>query len=141
MSTPFDYIIVGAGCAGLSLAYRMGESEILKNKKVLILDSERKESNDKTWCFWSKEYQPYASAQSTFWKNLEFKSDETQIQESFDELKYFHINSLEFYQETQSFIENHTNFETKYELVSDLVQKDNLVEVHASKDLLWQICF
>ena len=49
----FDIIIVGAGAAGLSLLYRLLNSS-LKNSKILLLDKNPKNQNDRTWCFWEK---------------------------------------------------------------------------------------
>ncbi len=49
----YDYIIAGAGLAGLSLAYYMNQS-VLRNKTILILDKDEKKQNDRTWCFWEK---------------------------------------------------------------------------------------
>ena len=34
----FDYIIVGGGCAGLSLAYELEINEKLKNKTLAIIE-------------------------------------------------------------------------------------------------------
>ena len=34
----FDYIIIGGGCAGLSLAYELEVHEILKDKTLAIVE-------------------------------------------------------------------------------------------------------
>lgn len=47
----FDYIIAGAGAAGLSLAYHLHLAG-LDDKRVLLLDRAPKSANDRTWCFW-----------------------------------------------------------------------------------------
>ncbi|MBA4849181.1 lycopene cyclase family protein [Emticicia sp. BO119] len=49
----FDYIICGGGMAGLSLAYYLKKSR-LKNKSVLIIEPQDKNTNDRTWAFWEK---------------------------------------------------------------------------------------
>jgi len=51
----YDYIITGAGCAGLSLAMHMIHSGRFSDKKVLLVDKDPKRANDRTWCFWEKE--------------------------------------------------------------------------------------
>ncbi|MET0393153.1 MAG: lycopene cyclase family protein [Chitinophagaceae bacterium] len=50
----YDYIIAGAGCAGLSLLVHMIHSGLLGDKKILLIDREAKQQNDRTWCFWEK---------------------------------------------------------------------------------------
>lgn len=49
----FDYIITGAGAAGLTLAYLLTGHEDSK-KTILIIDKAPKSDNDRTWCFWEK---------------------------------------------------------------------------------------
>lgn len=48
----FDYIILGAGAAGLMLADAMGAEPFFQNKSILLIDKNLKQTNDRTWCFW-----------------------------------------------------------------------------------------
>lgn len=50
----YHYIIIGAGAAGLNLALAMNEDAFFKDKKILILDKDKKTENDRTWSFWEK---------------------------------------------------------------------------------------
>ena len=43
----FDYIIVGGGCAGLSLAYELEINEKLKNKTLAIIEPRAEYKKDK----------------------------------------------------------------------------------------------
>lgn len=51
MSQAIDLIILGGGCAGLSLAMRLA---LLKEAcpQTLILENRTQYTNDRTWCFW-----------------------------------------------------------------------------------------
>ncbi len=51
----FDYIIAGAGCAGLSLLVRILQQEATKHKRILLVDRSNSSMLNKTWCFWEKE--------------------------------------------------------------------------------------
>lgn len=51
MQTNYDLIILGGGCAGLSLAMRLSEQGALC-PKVLIIEKRAHYVNDRTWCFW-----------------------------------------------------------------------------------------
>lgn len=135
MPSQFEYIIIGSGCAGLSLAYHMTMNSSLASKRVLLLDCSAKDTNDKTWCFWAKENQPYKSAQNVSWKNLEFKTNDIRIQEDLDSYKYYHINSLAFYREVLEHLNQFKNFEIRQETVIDLCQKNNIVEVKTESDV------
>ena len=48
----FDYIILGGGCAGLSLAYELEIHKKLKNKTLAIIEPRIEYKRDKTWSFW-----------------------------------------------------------------------------------------
>ena len=48
----FDYIIIGGGCAGLSLAYELEINDKLKNKSLAIIEPRKEYERDKTWSFW-----------------------------------------------------------------------------------------
>ena len=52
----YDYIIIGAGCAGLSLAYRLVNTKY----KVCILESnESINKKNKLWSFWDTYKTPF----------------------------------------------------------------------------------
>ena len=48
----FDYVIIGGGCAGLSLAYELNLHKKLKNKRLAIIDPRTNYKRDKTWSYW-----------------------------------------------------------------------------------------
>ena len=48
----FDYIIIGGGCAGLSLAYELDAKNKLKDKTLAIIETRSDYKRDKTWSFW-----------------------------------------------------------------------------------------
>jgi len=51
MQTESDILILGAGCAGLSLALRLA-ADGENCPSTVILESRPHYSNDRTWCFW-----------------------------------------------------------------------------------------
>ena len=51
MAVDADLVILGGGCAGLSLAWRLSKLGDAC-PKVLILEKRATYSNDRTWCFW-----------------------------------------------------------------------------------------
>ena len=48
----FDYIICGGGAAGLLLLKAMRADEFFIAKKILLIEKELKNSDDRTWSFW-----------------------------------------------------------------------------------------
>ncbi len=48
----FDYVIIGGGCAGLSLAYELDLHQKLNNKTLAIVEPRTDYKRDKTWSIW-----------------------------------------------------------------------------------------
>ena len=48
----FNYVIIGGGCAGLSLAYELEINKKLKDKTLAIVEPRDEYKRDKTWSFW-----------------------------------------------------------------------------------------
>lgn len=70
-STHYDLILAGGGMAGLSLAYYLNNSP-LREKKILIIDREPKEKNDRTWAFWERENGPFEPILFRQWPTVWF---------------------------------------------------------------------
>ena len=66
----FDYIIVGGGCAGLSLAYELDIHEKLKNKTLAIIEPRSEYKNDKTWSFWKVIPHNFDDCVKKSWENF-----------------------------------------------------------------------
>ena len=93
----FDYIIVGAGCAGLSLAMHMMKSSAFTQSQILIIDKAPKQVNDRTWCFWEQEnglFEPIVHRQ---WEELAFHAPNWSANFSIDPYRYKMIRGLDFY--------------------------------------------
>ena len=69
-----DYIITGTGASGLMLAYRMAKDPFFDHKSILIIDKEKKSSNDRTWCFWENGTGEWDDILHKSWKKILFNS-------------------------------------------------------------------
>lgn len=92
----YDYIIAGAGCAGLSLAYYLSQTS-LKNKHILLLDSELKNKDDRTWCFWEKETSQFEEIVSYKWDNILISTPDFSQKMSILPYQYKMIKGIDFY--------------------------------------------
>ncbi len=66
----FDYIIIGGGCAGLSLAYELETHNKLKDKKIAIIEPRDEYIRDKTWSFWKVFSHNFEDCVKKNWKNF-----------------------------------------------------------------------
>lgn len=73
-SQSYDFILAGAGAAGLSLAWHLTHSPQLRQKKILIIDRDAKTANDRTWGYWSKTAEPFDALASWQFSQAEFIS-------------------------------------------------------------------
>ena len=66
----FDYIIIGGGCAGLSLAYELEIHNKLKNKTLAIIEPRLEYKKDKTWSFWKTTDHNFGDCIKKSWQNF-----------------------------------------------------------------------
>ncbi len=107
----YDYIITGAGCAGLSLLVHLLQSQKFDGKKILLLDEDAKNKNDRTWCFWEKEpglFEPIVFRQ---WKQLWFYGEGFSKELSIAPYRYKMIRGIDFYNHCFEQLANHPNVE------------------------------
>jgi lycopene beta-cyclase len=96
--TRYDYIITGAGCAGLSLLMRIMEDEYFLNKQILLIDASPKQSNDRTWCFWENGTGLFESIVKHSWTKVHFASDHFSGLLDLGPYQYKMIEGIDFYQ-------------------------------------------
>tara|TARA_B110000014_G_scaffold247479_1_gene221032 strand:+ start:1411 stop:2475 length:1065 start_codon:yes stop_codon:yes gene_type:complete len=70
----FDYIIIGGGCAGLSLAYELEIYGKLKNKTLAIIEPREEYKRDKTWSFWKVFNHNFEDCVKKSWDNFTINS-------------------------------------------------------------------
>ena len=66
----FDYIIIGGGCSGLSLAYELEIFDKLKNKTLAIIEPREDYKRDKTWSFWRVFSHNFEDCVKKSWNNF-----------------------------------------------------------------------
>ena len=93
----FDYIITGAGCAGLSLAMHLLQQKSLQQKRILLIDEAAKNKNDRTWCFWEKEEGLIEPVVCKQWDTLRFYSDHFSRAFAIQPFRYKMIRGVDFY--------------------------------------------
>lgn len=96
-SSSYDYIILGSGCSGLSLAVRMHEAGLLEGKRLLMVDRSEKLSNDRTWCFWEAGRGFFESVVNHSYQTLTVHRGEDTLPLNIAPYRYKMIRGLDFY--------------------------------------------
>ena len=93
----YNYIFAGGGCAALSLAFYMNRAGLLQNKTALIVDREVKNSNNRTWAYWTKETTAFDSIVFNKWDTIEFVSQYYKKDIDLHPYSYQVIRGIDFY--------------------------------------------
>ena len=93
----YDYIIAGAGAAGLSLLTRMIRSGKFSHKKILLIDKEPKLRNDRTWCFWEQGDGPFEEIVHRKWSRIWYHGKGFSRQYNILPYHYKMIRGIDFY--------------------------------------------
>ncbi|RTL57177.1 MAG: lycopene cyclase [Sphingobacteriales bacterium] len=118
MQKSYDYIILGAGCAGLSLLMRMIDSAQFADKRILLIDKTPKTKNDRTWCFWEKEKGFFEKIVYRKWDGLVFRSDNYSSLLDIFPYQYKMIRGIDFYNHCFNEINKQVNVDIIYDEIN-----------------------
>jgi lycopene beta-cyclase len=103
----FDFVIVGGGCAGLSLAYELQIHKKLEGKTLAIIEPRPKHKKDKTWSFWKVSSHNFDDCVKKNWKNFSINTSSKTNYLRCDNYPYQSIDSGLFYEKINNkLIEN-----------------------------------
>jgi lycopene beta-cyclase len=97
MIEKYDYIIIGAGAAGLLLADALGKDAFFKEKSILLLDKDAKQTNDRTWCFWEKNEGDFDDILFKKWHTIFFAGKKLRQEYAIAPYSYKMIKGEDFY--------------------------------------------
>lgn len=127
--THYDYIIVGAGAAGLLLSDALGADEYFASKSILILDKADKSQNDRTWCFWEKGTGPFDDLIHKSWNHIYVAGEQWENSMSISPYTYKMLRGIDFYNHFLPKVKAYPNITWEQEEVLNIQEKNDLVEV------------
>ncbi len=138
----FDYVIIGGGCAGLSLAYELEIHEKLKNKTLAIIEPRNDYIRDKTWSFWKVAAHNFEDCVKHSWSNFSINIPNQTKYIECDNFPYQSIDSGLFYQKIINTLEKNTNIHF-FKNINEISTENSFVfnsvsDVSDSKNDLWQ---
>jgi len=102
----------------------MIESQKFSDKKILIVDKELKQSNDRTWCFWQRESGLFENIIYKSWDQLFFHGEKYSEQIDIRPYQYKMIRGIDFYEYCLNAIQQHKNFEILFENVESVFSQE-----------------
>ncbi len=125
----FDAIVLGAGGAGLLLLQALHEDGWMKDNRILVVEPEAKQTNDRTWCYWSdgsdQLLQNLGDVVSHSWSMV---NNGLGSVESLSPYTYSHIRSKDFYAKVMNTILPFVSW--KNARAGEVYEKDGLCFVH-----------
>ncbi|WP_299798328.1 lycopene cyclase family protein [uncultured Maribacter sp.] len=123
----YDFIIIGAGASGLLLADAMLNDSFFDDKRILILDKDPKNSNDRTWCFWEEGDGKFEAIVHKIWHSIHFQGEDVLKRTDISPYSYKMIRSIDFYNHYLGRIKESSNITFIQEGMVDL--KESATEV------------
>ena len=93
--TSFPYVILGAGCAGLSLAWHLVELGV--QEPILLVDRRERFDNDRTWCYWGVEPTPFDDLATHAWTRWRVADGRREVVAGCPEYPYLRLCAGDFY--------------------------------------------
>ncbi len=124
----YDILILGAGCAGLSLAWHLVESGY--QGQIAVVEQRSRCSNDRTWCYWNVEGTPFDKLATHRWSEWSVIDHEGQLATSTsDRYQYLRIRAIDFYRTVVSRLNGsgQVDFYSGESIVDRDQQSDHLV--------------
>lgn len=120
----YNYIFTGNGLSALLTLFEMIHSGRFSDKKILLIDSDVKNKNDRTWCFWDSE-KLFDNIIAKKWGQAWFKNENFTNQLHLYPYEYKMIRSAEFYAYIFAEISQHPNIEIFQDKVLDFSELGN----------------
>lgn len=116
----YDIIFTGGGAAALMLLYKLSKDENLSQKKILVIDKEKKDTNNRSWCFWTDKKTDFDILVYKEWQKVRFIAPKIDKIDKLDSLKYKMIRGIDFYNFVNAKLSEFENIEFLQAEVSEV---------------------
>ena len=103
----YEYVILGAGCAGLSFCYYLLKAGV--TAPILILDRKTSFDDDRTWCFWDVEPTPFSHLAFARWNSWSVEAEGRRIVGTSQRYSYLCLTAANFYRHALETLAAHPN--------------------------------
>ncbi len=118
MAQDYDFLIAGAGASGLAMAYFLPPKA-----RVLLVDKAPKSSNDRTWCFWEAQPNPFDHLVFKRWDEIYFHAADFSSRLQIAPYQYKMIRGIDYYTFLQQELAQRPNTQFIYGDI-DLLESD-----------------
>lgn len=140
----YDIIFAGAGLSGLTLAVELARRPAFQDKKILLLDRDNKQQNDRTWCFWATDAEPLPPVVFRSWDRCRFFAAGFETDMDIAPYRYRMVRGIDFYHWADAELRKNPNIHRVHAAISDLDADCGLVRTDAgdfTADLIFNSAF
>ncbi len=127
-----DLLIIGGGCAGLSLARILARHD--SDLRTLVVEPRSDYVDDRTWCFWHRGDHRYRHLVRRSWNRWRFSTPVGSCVQESDDISYQCLRSIDFYEDAIDLIRASRNVELADGTSASSIEHNGpLIEVATSK--------
>jgi lycopene beta-cyclase len=130
----FDYIFTGTGLSALMTVYKMVQSGKFNDKRILLIDENTKKTNDRTWCFWTKEEVIWEKSISKKWDLALFANENFRRDLDLKPYQYNMVRGLDFYNQVFDLISKQENIAFLNQKVTEIEESENLIMIQTDSE-------
>ncbi len=132
MKNNYDFIFAGAGLSSLMTVHKMILSKKFEGKSILILDEHQKNTNNRTWSFWSEPNHAWEDFVTKKWDYALFANKTKHKKLDLSPFQYNMIKGLDFYNLIFEKINQSPNIFFKQAKILNHREQNDFVEVSSS---------
>jgi lycopene beta-cyclase len=137
----YDYIICGGGMSGLSMAYYL-KTSTLAHKRILIIEPQEKNKNDRTWAFWEYTDNTFEHLLYKKWSAVRFcnLNNQSQILD-IGNYHYKLLRGIDFYNFVSAELKKIGNVDWLKESVVAIEENENFATVTTSEGKIFESAY
>lgn len=128
----YTFIFAGAGLSSLMTVYEIIQSGLFSEQKILLIDANSKQSNDRTWSFWEKGIGNFDDILIQKYDTAVFKNDKFSRKLDLAPYQYKTVRGVDFYKKIFNLIRLQPNIEYLEATISNYSEIKSGVEVQTS---------
>ena len=137
-----DYLIIGGGAAGLSLAYHLAQEPRLDGKRIIVVEPEAVKANDRTWRYWAIGSTPFESIETHCWDKLVLRTPNYEQAFGLGSYRYRMVKAQDFYDYVHRALDARpAQFIRRAGCVIALIEEPNGVCVHLADGQTLRTCY
>ena len=133
MPETFDLVILGGGCAGLSLSMALA-AQGGPCPRTLVIEARTEYTNDRTWCYWKDQSEPAPYRVQHHWQAMRVALGGRSVLLDCGSTPYQMVAAQDFYAAARASIEGHPNMALRLgtSVIGDPGRSDSVWNIRTS---------